>query len=120
LLLSLQLLACGGGGGGASTPSQPPPVCVDPCGITLSWSTSPEGGVNQAGGGYRVYVTNTPDAVLPNATSVTVAYDQQAGGTPTTAALQLTAGTWYVRITAYSALNTVGSAPSTALEVAVP
>lgn len=88
--------------------------------MTLSWNASPEAVVNEAGGGYRVYITNTPDAVLPNAATVTVAFDPTRGGTPTSAGLQLTAGNWYARVTAYSLLNTVGSAPSAPLELVVP
>jgi len=119
LLASLVLAGCGGGGGGGAAPT-PPPVCVDPCGITVTWNANPEQAVNQAGGGYRVYSSLSPNTPLGDATLVTVPFDLVTGSTPTSASLQLTAGTWYVRVTAFSALNSLGSAPSQAMAVAVP
>ncbi len=88
--------------------------------MTLSWNPSPETAVNRTGGGYRIYVTDAPGTALPIAARADVVFDPASGRTPTTAALQLTAGTWYVRVTAYSALNTAGSAPSAPLTVVVP
>ncbi|RLA33882.1 MAG: hypothetical protein DRR03_07200 [Gammaproteobacteria bacterium] len=114
------LLAACGGGGGSSTPPPPPPVCTTPCGITLNWSANMEAGVNDIGGGYRIYYATAPNTALGQATLLTVAHDPASGQTPTTAALQLTAGTWYVRVTAFSTINTSGSDPSTELAVVVP
>ncbi|MDX1594650.1 MAG: hypothetical protein R3298_10385 [Gammaproteobacteria bacterium] len=118
-LLAVQVLvSCGGGGGGGAT--QPPPVCVTPCGVTISWSANPELAVAQAGGGYRVYVAASPGVILAAATRIDVPFDPLSGSTPTSATLQLTAGDWYVRVAAFSALNPAGSAPSAELVVAVP
>lgn len=124
LLLPLLLLltSCGGGGGGSATPvpPAPPPVCAAPCAVTVNWVANREAGVNNVGGGYRLYYASTPNVALGLATLVTVPYDPLSGLTPTMAALQLTAGTWYVRVAAYSAINAGGSAPSAELAVAVP
>lgn len=116
----LLLLTSCGGGGGSSAPPVPPPVCTAPCAVTINWAANREAGVNNVGGGYRLYYASAPNVALGLATQVTVPHDPLSGLTPTMAALQLTAGTWYVRVAAYSAVNTGGSTPSAELAVAVP
>jgi len=118
-LMAMLLAACGGGGG-SSTPPPPPPGCTTPCGITLNWTANREAGVNDNGGGYRIYYATTPDIALDQATLLTVAHDPLSGQTPTTTVVQLTTGTWYVRVTAFSTINTSGSDPSAELAVVVP
>lgn len=117
LVLALLLAACGGGGGGSA-----PAVasdCSSPCALTLNWSANREAGVNAAGGGYHVYYAANPNVALDQATRVTVAYDPGLGQTPTSTALQFAAGTWYIRVVAFSSLNPAGSAPSAELALVV-
>lgn len=117
LALALLLAACGGGGG-ASAPAVASD-CSSPCALTLSWSANREAGVNAAGGGYHVYYATSPNTALAQATRETVAYDPGLGQTPTSTALQFAAGTWYLRVVAFSALNPAGSAPSAELALVV-
>jgi hypothetical protein len=125
LALALLLAACGGGGGASTPVSAPEPApevasdCSSPCALTLSWTANREAGVNAAGGGYHVYYATSPNVALGQATQVTVAYDPGLGLTPTSTALQLAAGTWYLRVVAFSALNPAGSAPSAELSLVV-
>lgn len=116
--LALLLAACGGGGGGSTAPAVASD-CSSPCALTLNWSANREAGVNAAGGGYHVYYAPNPNVALDQATRVTVAYDLALGQTPTSTALQFAAGTWYLRVVAFSSLNPAGSAPSAELVLVV-
>lgn len=110
VLLLLLITSCGGGGGGGSSIVST---------VTISWNANTEAGVNGAGGGYRVYYSTSPGFSISTASFVDVPY---ASGptTPTSVNLQLSTGTHYIKVTAYSALNMTGSAPSPQLTVVAP
>lgn len=111
LSCSLVLAACGGGGGGGDSPPASRTAQV-------SWTANRESGVNGPGGGYKVYYSSTAGFDI---TTANVADVPNAGGaTPTTTNLTLISGTHYVKVVAYSALNPVGSTPSTEISVTVP
>jgi len=96
-------------------------VCVTPCTVTVSWDPNPEAAVNAAGGGYRVHYAETSGLPLAQTQVFTVQYDPATNRTPATVDLALAAGTWYVRVVAFSdPLNLAGSVPSSELAVRVP
>jgi hypothetical protein len=85
----------------------------------ISWSANHEAAVNRTGGGYRLYYSTTPNFAIGSATPVDVPY--ASGPTsPVTTTLTLASGTYYVKVAAYSALNTAGSVPSAEIQVVVP
>lgn len=119
-VLGLALAACGGGGGGGGADGSEntaamTTVTVNPGAVVINWDANRESDVNRAGGGYRVYrgSTSTFDA----ATVLDVPYPA-----PRQAVLSFAPGTYYIKVTAYSALNPAGSAasPVTKLVVANP
>ena len=110
----LLLVSCGGGGG-----SSPPPVNPPQRNVAITWSANHEAAVNRTGGGYRVYYSNTPNFAIGSATQVDVPY--VSGPTsPVTNTLTLVAGTYYIKVVAYSTLNPAGSTPSAEIQVVVP
>lgn len=119
LCLPVLQIACGGGGSSAPAPTAPPADCTQPCTLTLAWTANRETGVNAVGGGYTVHYATTPNVALDQTTRAVVAYDPALGQTPTAVVLTLAAGTWYLRVTAFSALNPGGSAPSAEVSVMV-
>jgi len=85
--------------------------------VVITWDANREQGVNQAGGGYRVSysLTSTTHSIAP------VNVPWVSGSTaPTSTILNLAAGTYYVSVTAYSALNPTGSLLSSETTVTVP
>ena len=105
--LVLGLTACpdsGGGGGGVS----PPPTGSS---IQISWNPNPETAVNRSGGGYRVYYS-TISGFNPGdggVTEIDVPYSSGVSA-PTSALINyVNPGTYYIRISAYSALNAPGT-----------
>ena len=70
---------------------------------TVSWNANREKAVNSSGGGYRVYYSQVQGFDISNAAFVDVPW--VSGQTPTTADITLTSGTWFIKVTAYSALN---------------
>jgi len=108
------LTSCGGGGGGGGTPSP-----SSQRNVVISWSANHEAAVNRTGGGYRLYYNTTPNFAIGSATPVDVPY--ASGPTsPVTTTLTLASGTYYVKVAAYSTLNTAGSVPSAEIQVVVP
>ncbi len=93
---TLILAACGGGG----------------TNVQVSWAANHEAAVNKAGGGYRVYYSKSPGFDVGGANSVNVPY-QSGAATPTSAKLNLSSGTYYIKVVAFSALVGPGGAPST-------
>jgi hypothetical protein len=87
--------------------------------VQVSWAANREAAVNAAGGGYRVYYGKTPGFDIATASFVDVPY--VSGPTaPTTTNLTLSSGDNFVKVVAYSALNSTGSQPSTEIFVSVP
>jgi len=78
--------------------------------ILVSWSPNRESAVNTTGGGYKVYYSKT-DATVSVVTSSVVNVPFVSGTlSPTTAQLTgLTAGTYFVKVVAFSSRNTAGS-----------
>ena len=77
--------------------------------IQVSWSANPETAVNRSGGGYKLYYS-TNSGFNPNNSGVTeidVPYSSGALA-PTLLQIEMSAGTYYIRIAAYSALNPPG------------
>lgn len=99
-------------------------ACSGGTNVNVSWTAKCEAAVNRSGGGYRVYYGKTPGFALSGASSVNVPF--QSGSTaPTTARLNLSSGTYYVKVVAYSSLvgpsgTASTSAPSLEMPVVVP
>jgi hypothetical protein len=88
--------------------------------VRISWAANREAAVNRAGGGYWVYVGTSPNFDINTAiVGVTVPY-VLGPLAPTTAAVQLASGTYYIKVVAYSSLNPTGSVPSSEFSVTVP
>lgn len=100
----------GGGGGGGDADTTP---------VQVNWTANREAAVNSAGGGYRIYYSPTPGVTPAGATMVEVPF-VSGDQAPNSATLDLEAGTYYVRIAAYSALNTDGSELSDEITIVVP
>lgn len=118
LVLGLALAACGGGGGGGGggeTATAMTTVTVNPGAVIINWDANRESAVNRAGGGYRVYRDSA--STFDTATVLDVPHPA-----PPQAVLSFAPGTYYIKVTAYSALNPAGSAasPVTKLVVANP
>jgi hypothetical protein len=115
LVGSISLLAaCGGGGGGGG--SVPVPDGGD---FLISWDANREFSVNSPGGGYRVYYSTNPGFDISTAYIVDVPF--VSGSTaPTSIVTPLYRGTNYIKVVAYSALNTAGSQPSQESSIDVP
>ncbi|MGE0615968.1 MAG: hypothetical protein AB7P04_10020 [Bacteriovoracia bacterium] len=78
--------------------------------IQVSWNANREHAVNATGGGYRVHYSQATGFAVSGAPFVNVPYVSGAAA-PTSAALPvLPAGTYYLKIVAYSAMNPSGVA----------
>lgn len=115
----LGVSGCGGGNEAAgATSSAPANHAIDGT-VLISWAANRETAVNRPGGGYRVYYGTTPGFSIAAAPFVDVPH--RAGATaPTQASLALPAGTFFVKVVAYSALDPNGSEPSAEITVTVP
>ncbi len=102
----LILSACGGGGGDAVSAS-------------VSWSTNRELSVNSPGGGYRVYYSTNPGFDISTANIVDVPF-VSGPAAPTSIVIPLSSGTYYIKVVAYSTLNSAGSQPSQESLIYVP
>lgn len=115
----LGVSGCGGGNEADETTSSAPANQAIDGTVLISWTANRETAVNKPGGGYRVYYGTTPDFSIAGAPFVDVPY--RAGPTaPTQASLALPAGTFFVKVVAYSSLNPSGSDPSAEVTVTVP
>jgi hypothetical protein len=116
------LSACSGGGG--TPPVTLPPVTPPPVthlrNVTLSWLANHESAVNRSGGGYRVYYSSTPGFALASVQPIDVPWTSGAHAPTTTTASLLSGSNYYVKVVAYSSLNTAGSAPSSEYSFFVP
>lgn len=118
-LLAAMFLAVGCSGGGGTSSGGGSTVPPTPKSVLISWNANHESAVNRVGGGYKVYYATTPGFVLGNATSVDVPYVSGATA-PTSRVLTLLPGTYYIKVTAYSALNPSGGTASSELPIVVP
>ncbi len=117
------LISCGGDEGTVINPEQ---VLNSPQ-VTLTWEPNPESAVNQAGGGYFVYYSQTPDFSLDDSGVSRVQVPYVSGDkAPTQATINFPSGTIYVRLTAYSDLinpfteRPSESAAGAAIQIEVP
>ncbi|MDY6933458.1 MAG: Ig-like domain-containing protein [Spirochaetota bacterium] len=90
--------------------------------VRITWEANREKAVNSAGGGYKVYYSQTNDFDISGASSIDVPW--VSGQTPTSITIPLTSlssGTWYIKVVAYSALGGGSvSEPSTQSSIVVP
>jgi hypothetical protein len=121
-VLSITVVALLGGaglpgcdGGSPSTNANTRPINAS---VQVSWTANREKGVNAPGGGYKVYYSSVSGFDIATAAVVDVPY---IGGpaAPTSAAINLSSGTYYFKVVGYSLLNS-GGAPSAPLQVDVP
>ena len=94
--------------------------------IQVTWAANRENAVNKAGGGYKVYYSRTSGFSLSGASYVDVPYVSGAAAPVTTILSNLIKGTYYIKVVAYSSLNTPGgsggttSSTSTEISINVP
>lgn len=118
-IFGLALVACGGGGGGGNADSgegtsAATTVTVSPGAVVVGWEANRESAVNRAGGGYRLYRGKT--STFDPATDIVLDVPYPA---PPQTVLNLTPGTYYIKVTAYSELNPAGSAASPVTKLVV-
>lgn len=103
------ITACGGGGGGGGGATTP--IITN---FTLSWNANHETAVNTSGGGYKIYYSIVPgfNSTDPGVTIIDVPY-VSGNLSPTSTTVQLSTGTYYFRVAAYSELNSPWSSGGT-------
>lgn len=109
-------------GTAAGSSSGTPIVAVGGPHFQISWTANREAAVNRSGGGYLVYISNTSGASLGSITPIQVPY-VSGSSAPTSLDLQnLSPGTYYVRVVAYSAMTSTahptGSSSQASSEIA--
>jgi len=108
-LLAVTLTACGGGGGGGGGVVTPP-VCIDGSGVSVFWTANREAAVNTAGGGYKVYYSQSSGFAIGDGGVSSQVVPYVSGTTaPSCTEINLASGTWYVRVTATSTLDAPGT-----------
>ncbi len=121
ILVTFLLIGCGGGGGG----SAPPPATgttPQSLNVTIQWAANNEKRVNQMGGGYNVYISQTSGFAINSVSPINVPYVSGSSLAPTSTVRLLSSGTYYVRVAAYTSFpiaNTASTA-STQITVTVP
>jgi len=99
-------------------------ACSGGTNVQVSWTANRETAVNNQGGGYKVYYSKTSGFDISTASSLDVSF-KSAPAAPTSATLQnVSSGTYYVKVVAYSAIIGPGgrastSAPSVEVSVVV-
>lgn len=94
--------------------------------IQVTWTANRETAVNKTGGGYKVYYSRTSGFGLSGVSYVDVPYVSGAAAPVTTTLSNLIKGTYYIKVVAYSSLNTPGgsggttSSASTEISINVP
>lgn len=124
LVFIVLLTSCGGGG--SSSPAPAPVIIPNTSNVLVSWTGNHEKSVNQVGGGYRLYYSNTSGFSIGSATVVDVPYVSGATSPISTTLSSLADGTYYLKLVAYSVLNPPGSMsgsssePSSQFTITVP
>ena len=120
-LSTLFLLACGGGGGGGgSTTSGTTPQTLN---VTIHWAANKELRVNQSGGGYKVYISQTSGFNIDDSDVITLDAPWVSGTqAPLSKVQALTSGTYFVRVAAYTSfpVSNTSSEASSQIRVSVP
>lgn len=108
--LALAVAGCGGSGedGARAGASGATPKTVE-----LSWAPNREAAVNAPGGGYQVHYAIRRGVApgRPGVSTVDVPYEAGPAA-PTSTRVELPPGTYYVRVSAYSALTTARGEPA--------
>ncbi|VAW79624.1 hypothetical protein MNBD_GAMMA12-2327 [hydrothermal vent metagenome] len=119
------LLACGGGGGGSPPDNSPvfTGTTSQLINVTIHWQANKELRVNQTGGGYNVYISQTSGFDIADI-GVTAFNAPWVSGTqaPISQTHTLASGIYYVRVAAYTAfpVANTNSQASTQITVNVP
>ena len=80
--------------------------------VRVSWTPNREAAVNKSGGGYKVYYSKTSSFDIAGAKSLNVPY--QSGQTASSSAtLNLSSGTYYIKVIAHSSIVGPSGAPGT-------
>lgn len=87
--------------------------------VLVSWAANRETEVGLAGGGYRVYYSQTSNSAIGSTSFVDVPHNGTA--TPTSVTIPfLPPGANYIRVVAYTSTKPAGSSPSAQFTVNVP
>ena len=115
------MIGCGGGGGsGATEIVGTTPQTLN---VTIRWNANKELRVNQSGGGYKVYISQTSGFDVADADVTTIDVPWVSGGqAPLSKNHMLSSGTYFVKVAAYSSfpVSNTSSAPSSQITVSVP
>lgn len=108
--------------GACSSGSDEPPVSQVKT-VTISWDANNESRVNTSGGGYKVYYSQNSGFSLADdgVTAIDVPY-AGGGAAPTSTQVDLSSGTYYIKVVAYSAFPApdTSSQASSQISVSVP
>jgi fibronectin type 3 domain-containing protein len=92
---------------------------AEPVQYSITWAQNRESAVNRAGGGYKLYYSQTSNFDIASASYKDIPYISGAH-TPITTTLPLTVGSWYLKVVAYSSLNgSSNSIPSNEILVVI-
>ncbi|VAW71614.1 hypothetical protein MNBD_GAMMA12-82 [hydrothermal vent metagenome] len=127
------ILLAGCGGGGSDTPAAttppapgptappaptpPPPAPANTRNVTITWAQNSEKRVNEAGGGYRIYISQVSGFNI-NDSGVEVV--NVAAPTSPSTVRALAAGTYFIRVVAYSRLGTSAASRQITVTVTIP
>lgn len=118
LALPLTFNACGQGFSASSVLKTKISATGEKSQVVLSWTANRESAVNAAGGGYRVYYSNSSDVSL-SSDSIEVPFESGTLAPTSVGLTGLTSGTHYARVQAFSARNPNGSPLSSIIEFTV-
>lgn len=123
-LSTIFLSACGGGGGGSSN-SDPGLNGTTPqsLNIVINWNANKEHRVNQAGGGYLVYISQVSGFDIADIGVTTIKVPWTSGAqSPTSLTHILTSGIYYARVVAYTSfpISNTNSQASTQITINIP
>jgi len=118
------LLGCGGGGGGGTNGSGGAPAfsgtTPQSLNVTINWSANKELRVNQAGGGYNVYISQTSGFEITDGGVTVINVPWISGALAPTSQMQsLASGVYYVRIAAYTAFPVANTSSTASSQITV-
>lgn len=103
------------------------PIVPGELSISVSWAANREKDVNSSGGGYKVFYSVTAGVnTTTNPYYIDVPYVSGAAAPVTATIPNLSAGTYYIRVVAYSSYNPLGtsggnrSAASSEVSITIP
>lgn len=120
----LFLLGCGGGGGGGTSVTGGAPAFTgttpQTLNVTINWAANKELRVNQAGGGYTIYISQISGFAITDGGITTINVPWISGAqAPVSQVYTLSSGTYYVRVAAYTSFPVANTASKASPQISV-